>query len=266
MSLFLVLGCISCKPKCHDKSNPDCEDYDPCSQVPYVTADFEIGQIYSASINPLSDPYKVFIVDSIFPRSCSIMFKAKIEGAKYKWKLGTETIETKEFSRSFKEPASTITVTLMVEKAPDKCHPNDDGKDTITKTFRLVNHCDLVSVGSYKGLIDDSKDSIVWKLMYVENYPSFFPPRYYSFCGITHMIITGSINFFEHHTFKDTIYDNSSEEYLITNRKVFLGTKESGGQFTGIGNCIYEIKNDNSVQFSYKSNGAMHTFRGIKIK
>src|SRR5690606_29134347 len=104
-------------------------------------ADFEIGQIFSARLSPLADPYQAFVQDSIFPRVCSIKFKANLEGAKYKWILGAEVIEKKEFSRVFIEPAGEISVTLMVEKEPNlSCHPQDDGRDTLTKTFKLVEY------------------------------------------------------------------------------------------------------------------------------
>lgn len=259
---FIVVF-ISCKKKCQDPTNPDCQNYDPCYGIQEIKADFEIGQIFSARLSPLADPYQAFVQDSIFPRVCSIKFKANLEGAKYKWILGAEVIEKKEFSRVFIEPAGEISVTLMVEKEPNSsCHPQDDGRDTLTKTFKLVEYCDLQSVGAYRGLIDDSKDSITWKLLMVD--ASF--GKYTNFCGTSRLLVTGPINFNYDPTFKDTIFDNFTDDYLITNRTVYMGTPYNGGNLSGIGDCSYRISDDNSVEFKYKNNGVYHTFKGIKIK
>ena len=263
---FFTLVLFSCKKRCCDPGNPDCSNYNPCHNIYEISAEFEIGQIYNANLSTDIDPYKVFVVDSVFPKVCSLKFRAKTLGAKYKWILGSEIIEEREFSRVFSEEPGKISVTLIIEKEPNKsCHPNDDGKDTLTKVFNLVEFCDLASVGVYRGVVDNSIDSITWKLMFVDVIPSTWPPKYTGFCGKSQLIITGPINSNLHTIIKDTIYSNFNAGYLITNRKVFLGTETSGGDAIGIGKCKFEISKDNSVEFSYFNNNLFHHFKGRKV-
>ncbi len=158
---ILLLSCSKKKNECNDPSNPDCINYDKCYGKSPVTADFMIGQIAGANIDPNSTTIgKLFIEDSIFPVNCSIKFKAKIEGAKYTWLLGSETLYTNEFARIFDEntPTGKYSVKLIIEKSPDKvCFPKDDGKDTITKYFYIVNPCLLKTTGWYKGIWEGVK-------------------------------------------------------------------------------------------------------------
>jgi hypothetical protein len=90
-----------CEP-CNDSGNPKCPNYNPCLNKFEVSADFKIGQIYSASVKHYSSVYNdAFIEDSIFPVLCSISFRANEVNAKYTWYLGSEVINESKIDRVF---------------------------------------------------------------------------------------------------------------------------------------------------------------------
>jgi hypothetical protein len=171
--LILVFICVvvGCKKKCsdepcYDRSNPQCENYDPCYGKQPVSADFIIGN-YSFGIKFKNYPF-AYVEDSIFSQvgignSLLMYFEAKQKGAHYTWYLGSEVITDSVFTRSFQgSPMGKYTVTLIVEKTPDlRCFPNDDGIDTMVKSFWIVPAYDLPLIGKYKVLFEGQEDSSI---------------------------------------------------------------------------------------------------------
>ena len=171
-TLLCMLG-SSCKEQCQDPQDPDCGNYDPCWGKKPVTADFIFGET-TAGRNPINGVDYPMCEDTIFDAGgitslgdvygVRLKFYATENGAKYNWKLGSETITDREFERTFGKtaPAGVYKATLMVEKTPDAvCFPKDDGKDTITQKFTLMPHHQLPIMGKYKVLFEGAKDSTV---------------------------------------------------------------------------------------------------------
>jgi hypothetical protein len=150
----LALSLNSCKRDCDDPTNPDCSNYNPCHNAEPVEADITLLQKSGVS-GQFSNLY--FESDYIFPPS-RINFNTSLEGAKYSWELGAETITSKQFERHFlSAPFGEYTVKLIVEKEPNRqCFPNDNGKDTVVKKFRIVPTCELESMGVFKVKQDNS--------------------------------------------------------------------------------------------------------------
>jgi hypothetical protein len=173
MMLSIGMGLGSCRKKqCHDPKNPECENYDPCYGKKPVTADFIFGRT-TATPEPINGVDYPICEDTIFNSGgvnrkgfdygIGLKFQAKENGAKYTWKLGSETISGREFDRNFITAGPGVyQATLIVEKTPDaSCFPKDDGKDTITKKFTLMPHYQLPIMGKYKVLFEGSKDSTI---------------------------------------------------------------------------------------------------------
>ena len=189
MGLF---GLHDCKddPPCHEPTNPKCPNYDPCYGKKPVTADFEIGATGNPSvINPFTG---MFEEDTIFPKT-AIRFRAKIKGAKYKWKLGSETIYDSAFTRTFHTvPYGRYKVTLIIEKEPDlACFPEDDGRDTLTRYFHIVEYCKLQTTGSYKGVWEGQKDSFIFKINHIYRQNN----SYWDTCNNYEFVIINSRNY-----------------------------------------------------------------------
>lgn len=152
VSVCILNGLSSCKKeKCHDPSNKDCDNYDPCYGVKPVIAEIKLSQRAAPSVQ--GELGKLYLDEQdIFPQA-QIKFDTPLEGANYTWIIGSEILTSKSFERHFfSTPFGTYSVKLIVEKDPNKnCYPMDDGKDTLIKTFEIVPICQLQSIGIYKG-------------------------------------------------------------------------------------------------------------------
>ena len=154
ISIGILVSLGSCKKeKCHDPSNPDCDNYDPCYGQDPIETEIELSQRVALT-GKFQDFY--FETDSIYPQT-QIRFHCPLDGAKYTWTLGAETITSQTFERTFfTAPFGEYTVKLVAEKQPNKqCYPDDNGIDTIIRKFRIVKPCELECFGVFKGKWDN---------------------------------------------------------------------------------------------------------------
>lgn len=130
-----------------------CEDTaipipDPCDGEEPINADFRTLQVYPIN----GDVPKVFESDT-FVYGSTITFSANQSLNKYKWHVGTDpTIFTADsFALDF-NVIGDIDVTLIVDSSPNlDCYPNDDGRDTVTKTITLIPTESAAIFGKYEG-------------------------------------------------------------------------------------------------------------------
>jgi hypothetical protein len=155
------------KVDCYDPSNPNCVNYDPCYVVEEVSADFDILERLGP-VPPWSDSFSIVHEVAGFNL---IKFKAHQQNLKkYTWYIGSEVVtDSNEVSRIFKrnnnppggpwlDPGTEISITLIVESTPNlECFPDDDGIDTITKTFTVVDQCDYWVDGTFRGAWADEQ-------------------------------------------------------------------------------------------------------------
>ncbi|MGV3597098.1 MAG: hypothetical protein ACO1PI_04470 [Bacteroidota bacterium] len=153
---YLIFFNTSCKKeKCQDPTNPECENYDPCNGEKPVMAEIVLSQRAEPSSSGVLGKLYLNEGGDVFPRM-QIRFHCPLEGAKYTWTLGAETITEQTFERNFfTVPYGVYTVKLIVEKTPNtNCYPSDDGFDTVIKTFEIVPVCELETIGTFKGKWD----------------------------------------------------------------------------------------------------------------
>lgn len=139
---LLVTLLVSCKK--HEQPDLTPVNVD-CDCVTEVSADFEILELETL---PQFDPVGTDS-DTIFHEQ-NVIFRAKEENAEYTWYIGNEILDTKEVGRNFSSAwgEQDITVSLVVKKATNAiCLPNDDGYDSISRTFHVQPYgsCDLIS-------------------------------------------------------------------------------------------------------------------------
>ena len=48
--------------------------------------------------------------------------------------------------------ARKVVSNWMSQRCGIDCFPNDDGKDTLTRTFKILPSCEMLSSGKFKGL------------------------------------------------------------------------------------------------------------------
>lgn len=163
--LISVLLLSACKkdgePQCCDPYNPDCVNYDPCLFESEVSAAFVIEEFMG---NAVPDSLTYYNTESLIFSRRVLRFRAIDEdGYDYKWHLGTEVVSGPSLVRQFDETVefgTEITVSLVIEKVPNlNCFPMDDGRDSLSKTFTVVDYCDLPIQGRFKGLFHEAPNS-----------------------------------------------------------------------------------------------------------
>jgi hypothetical protein len=176
LSLTALAGAAylqSCrKTRCQDPSNPDCENYDPCYGKQAPKAHFLMG-VSSDQRFRINGVWDSIISDTIFYKT-SVFFKTTLQNVNaLRWLLGSEVINDKYFRRSFgNAPYGKYSVTHIIEKTPDKaCFPNDDGRDTLKRTFYINPFYDFPIVGQYKVLFKGETDSIIFSVLPYEFQP-----------------------------------------------------------------------------------------------
>lgn len=130
LSLFMVFSCKKDQPEMKEAK-------DPCDCASEVSADFEIWEGSSQVPNP-----RQTLTDTVY-KDKTVEFRALEEDAEYTWYIGTD-IESGQITWKYfpdQWAGSTIPITLVVKKEPNKtCFPDDDGYDSITKTFHISDY------------------------------------------------------------------------------------------------------------------------------
>ena len=136
--LFPIICCVlllvACSDDdCNDPRNESCSNFDPCLLKKPVSADFTIHETFQLR----RDYWKPYDTDTV--NTYEVIFTAKEAGAEYEWTLGAETIYERSFSRNEFPLKSNIDIQLIVTKTPDhSCFPDDDGVDTLKRTFHIA--------------------------------------------------------------------------------------------------------------------------------
>jgi hypothetical protein len=129
--LVVVWGCRKEKPAF------DLSDKDPCSCAQEVSAEFVIEERATHIPEEIWDKTDTTNWDSM------VRFTATEQDAQYTWYIGSQVFNTKSVSRFFSEEwkENDISITLVVNKQPNlTCFPDDDGYDSITKTFHVSKY------------------------------------------------------------------------------------------------------------------------------
>lgn len=177
---FVTLLFSSCDPDddntCCDPSNPECENYDPCYGKIPTTAEFTIAQQYA----PFGPNAYIYIEDSVLTYGGQMRFKAvEQEGASYRWILGLGTVydEIEVYKTIGSLPPGAYPVFLQVTKTPDSlCFPADDGVANRMQHFHLINGCDALKLGKFRGVFATSlQDTTIIELALSSSLDSIAP-------------------------------------------------------------------------------------------
>lgn len=267
--LFSIQNCKKdCNDNCNDPNNPNCGNYNPCLSVKPVSADFIMGAMVSSNfkIKEYNLPY---IEDSIFSqggdlKDLFLYFKANETGAKYKWLLGAEVITDSVFVRDFRGvPEGEYSITLIIEKKPNTiCFPNDDGKDTLTKSFWILPVYQTPIVGKYKVLFEGFTDSSIVQIKPWKSKDNIKWP-------VLDSISKNHLSFINFDNSMDTI-----ESYKIISRSLWTGsniyfvldeTPETNATWFTTSNGNIRILNNNQIIGSYSYLRKQRKFKGRRL-
>ena len=150
---------------CKDEPLPD-----PCKGVTPVSADFSFYElVVSYDHDWMPD---IFIeTDTVYSTSL-VEFRPKNKNYDYyEWHIGAEVLKSKSVRRSDFPQDRQINITLIVKSKPNKdCYPEDDGIDTITKTFfSLGTVAHDPKIGKWYGYYNDNRaDTGTVEIRYVQ--------------------------------------------------------------------------------------------------
>ncbi|MFK7969642.1 MAG: hypothetical protein AB8F95_04705 [Bacteroidia bacterium] len=144
--LLAILGAIlsGCKP-CDDPTDPECKNYDPCYGLGPVSAEFDMKETlgYYPDIDIDLD------LENVTGKHMNIhpmkLLSWDTGNIKHQWIIGRDPQIREGVNElvTFGGYTGTFTVTHIVEgPARTGCFPEDDGRDTVTKTAEIIRFID----------------------------------------------------------------------------------------------------------------------------
>jgi hypothetical protein len=131
-----------------------CCKKDPCANQTVTSAAFKIYE-------PLDEDIRYSEISSSDTLNIgNVIFEAQDSSSdviSYEWKIGTDprTFNKRLFSLEFTDSGQIISVRLIVKKVVNAmCFPNDDGIDTLVKTFFVAGSS--LAYGSFEGYIESN--------------------------------------------------------------------------------------------------------------
>lgn len=155
---FLFLLFSTCKKEmCDDDTNVECPNYNPCWDAQETSAYFTIIENTVGYSRLRDNWFSAIDSDTVFQHS--LTFTAEEEDALYIWVIGQDTFYDRSVSLWDFPAGESIDISLFIEREPNtECFPNDDGKESLTRTFyRLNSFCEASVVGRY--LVHDIEDT-----------------------------------------------------------------------------------------------------------
>ncbi len=156
-----------------DKTNPDCENFDPCTQEHPISASFKIYESWGGGPPKVQlDKWVFYDTDTV--SSIFVKFTAdEKDASNYEWHIGAGIYNTRSFDLEFpvsyiydpsdtdysipRKILKTVPIMLIVHKTPNKiCFPDDDGIDTVIRTIKFINIARSDFEGKFYGYWDDN--------------------------------------------------------------------------------------------------------------
>lgn len=112
------------------------EAKDPCDCASEISADYKIEESTGSFAGDFTE------TDTVYKNKW-VYFTAYENEASYTWYIGLDVLTDQSVNRYFNDnwEGYDIPITLVVEKEPNSvCFPNDDGYDSITKTFHISQY------------------------------------------------------------------------------------------------------------------------------
>ncbi|MBL7789226.1 MAG: hypothetical protein JNL75_05265 [Chitinophagales bacterium] len=145
-----------------------CKD-EPCQGVQEVKASFKSDNYPLITHKYLKPSYVNYNYTLQF-QTAGFVLDSWVQWDSLEWRIGGEKIYNKTSFYRTNIPPGKLDVTLIVKKKPNKsCYPNDDGIDTLTQTYQIIEDFDKENriVGTYRGKFIDfplMKDSFEFKV------------------------------------------------------------------------------------------------------
>lgn len=263
LALMIILGMLEACHKCTDRSNPACSNYDPCYGKTSTSASFQIIETAPTSVGVYIHwiPFPVKDTTTYDP-----VFQANDSSAQsYTWMVGSGVYTGHSSLSLTGYPRNQwISVTLIVQHTPNhQCFPSDNGIDTVTKRFIIINFSNNPFEHTFRGVLDEDKTD---SFNVAFNFHAVLPDYTYGIPGDTTMsffnskqncidtLAPGSIGAIGRNEF---LYEDYNPFNRCINKPFGRATLDTLNK----NRIIYEY-ND---YYSYTSSGANHIFRGYRV-
>ena len=252
----LLISLVNCHKNCNDPTNPACPDYNPCSKVHSLSADFII-QEYTGNGSPSSSDtsWHYYPTDTVYTPYARFTYSDTTVDS-VRWTIGAGSYTSRSFALDFTSIRPTpVPVTLTVYKHRNSCYPTDDTVKTLTKMLYFTDSC--YAVGSYHGYFDNNTSDTG---------------------TIAIVLVDTGINAFHYHIRGFTPGCDDSYGGGSTNINLFYTSIEfegggSLGTCDGATGSLYYNRANGTVEVQFKTVKSLgtsvvwniHNFNGIKI-
>jgi hypothetical protein len=267
---LLAFFTTCCKDDCLDPTNPDCDNYDPCYGKTLPSAKFimEEGGMREWQNG---QQVEIFYPDSVF-QGFGIRFRSELtdlDKYQHTWYVGSEVFEnvaTPPYRNFGSVPRpQNITISHVIEYTPDlQCFPDDDGKDSVAQTFRLIaDYRELQTYGKFQGRVNDTGQVFTVDILPIRkigNQITFWP-------GYGQLTDKMTINF---HNEGDTLFGSQGNpRFKIANLNHHWWFKNELNPFNGRGyiNDLNELEMTYyKLEWPMPTDTPFFTFKGTKIE
>lgn len=145
---IIGIGVSGCDEDCTDETNIDCPNYDPCWRETPVSAEFTIMQGLG-----YNEQRRYFPGDTFETGFVRLQALQKLDS--YEWHIGSDNrvFSGQTVELNYSPNTGWINVMLIGKKKHRTgCLPDDDGIDTIQKSFYLVPFDTSLVKGIYRGV------------------------------------------------------------------------------------------------------------------
>lgn len=160
---IILISTIGCKEDCTDETNINCPNYDPCWREVPVSAEFSIMQGLA-----YNEHRRYFKGDTFTTGFVRLQAVQKLDS--YEWHIGSDNrvFSGQTVELDYGLNTGWVDVTLVGKKNHRTgCLLDDDGIDTIQKSFYLVPRDSLLLKGKYRGVsLSQPLDTFEFDFMY----------------------------------------------------------------------------------------------------
>jgi hypothetical protein len=178
LATVMLFTLQSCKKKCYEKANPECENFDPCYSKEVVSADFKIEEIIGYNNAHPNEDTTMSETDTVWQLN-PVRFTPKQNFDSVTWIIGSEMLHDRSVVRGGFPINTPIAITLIAYRKPALgCFPNDDGIDTVTKYVVSRRYQDLPICGKFLGYNEDNQsDKFIISFNDSAYCPNFLPDK-----------------------------------------------------------------------------------------
>lgn len=150
--VMLIMSVSACHKdnKCHDPSDPACDNYNPCSTVHALSAGFSIYENDCTGGPGATDTSWHYYPTDTVATNCVTFTANDTTADSLVWHIGAGIYRQRSFHLDFSQNKPVmLPITLTVYRHRNSCLPSDDTVKTMIRTLYFTDTC--LAYGTYRG-------------------------------------------------------------------------------------------------------------------